>query len=64
MVAITLMARSELEIAWLAAAISLRSRSLTIKPAGSSEPRLMRNPLDRRSSDKESVAGLRKAVVA
>src|SRR5688500_15372689 len=49
-VEITLLARLELSIAWLIPAISLRKPSLAIRPAGSSAPRLMRRPLDRRWS--------------
>ena len=49
-VAMTEMARSELEIAFASPWISARSRSDTINPAGSSAPLLMRRPVDSRSS--------------
>ena len=43
-VAMTLLARCELSIAWLMPEISLRRPSLAIRPAGSSAPRLIRSP--------------------
>src|SRR5262245_38794646 len=46
----TELARCELSIAWFRPRNSLRSRSDTIRPAGSSAPRLMRRPVDRRCS--------------
>ena len=49
-VAITLAARSALSMAWRTPPISLRNRSETINPEGSSAPRLMRRPVLRRSS--------------
>src|SRR5687767_14461429 len=49
-VEMTLLARLELSMAWLMPAISLRRPSLAIRPAGSSAPRLIRRPLERRWS--------------
>jgi len=44
-VAMTLVARSAFSIAWFTPWISLRSRSLTISPDGSSAPRLICSPV-------------------
>lgn len=41
----TELARSEFEIAWVGPRSSLRNRSETIRPAGSSAPRLIRRPV-------------------
>src|SRR5687768_15725206 len=49
-VAMTLLARCELSIACVMPEISLRKPSEAISPAGSSAPRLMRRPLERRCS--------------
>ena len=49
-VAITLLAREELSIAWSMPEISLRNPSLAMRPAGSSAPRLIRSPLLSRRS--------------
>src|SRR4051812_12619438 len=47
-VEMTLLARDELSTAWLMPEISERRPSDAIRPAGSSAPRLIRRPLDRR----------------
>ena len=59
MVAMTELARSELSIAWSMPRISERRRSETIRPAGSSAPRLIRSPVESRCSLTERFSFVR-----